>query len=62
MGPAQELAPIVSESRLSTVGQCNFMNRPSGCLFALYAKMPFDQGLSGVSWDNPQEDFHGAEV
>jgi hypothetical protein len=31
-------------------------------LFALLAKMPFDAGVSGVSWDNPQEDFHGAEV
>jgi hypothetical protein len=44
------------------VEQGNFIDWRSECLFALYAKMPFDQGLSGVSWDNPQEDFHGTEV
>jgi hypothetical protein len=62
MGRAQELARIVSSRSLKTFEPGNFTNWPLECLFALYAKMAFDQGLSGVSWDNPQEDFHGAEV
>jgi hypothetical protein len=44
------------------MGTGQLINQRSQRFFVLYAKMPFDTGLSGVSWDNPQEDFHGAEV
>jgi hypothetical protein len=62
MGGAKDVARVVGLWMPGAVPPGDFINQRSQCLFALYAKMPFDAGLSGVSWDNPQEDFHGAEV
>jgi hypothetical protein len=62
MVEAKEFARVETRTNPGTMGTGQLINQRSQCFLALYAKMPFDAGLSGVSWDNPQEDFHGAEV
>lgn len=49
MGEAKDVARVVNRQVREAVRPVKYSIRWLKCLLALHAKMPFDEGLSGVS-------------